>query len=400
MASNALTTRSDSNGKVPAGWHVVSFGDVVRDVKESEKAPLDVGLERYVGLEHIEPENLHLAEWGDLTQADVSFTKMFRKGQVLFGKRRAYQRKVAIAEFDGICSSDILTFEPKGNDLIPALLPFIVQSDAFFAHALGTSSGSLSPRTRWSQLKTFKFPLPPRASQLKIADLLCAATECVKSNRHLVAATESCKWVTLRHALQNGLHDEQTCNTLLGPLPVTWEVARLDEVAEFLDGKRVPLKQKDRAQRQGPYPYYGASGIIDYIDDFIFDEPLILLSEDGFNLVHRNSRIAFKVDGQYWVNNHAHVLRPIGRIHIDLLADYLESISFEPYITGTYQRKINKSSCEGIPIPVPPDEQQRELLRLITSFDDANRASEKRRDTSIALQKRLANSLVTGELDV
>ncbi|MAT16923.1 MAG: hypothetical protein CMJ46_16810 [Planctomyces sp.] len=154
----------------------VKFGDVVRDVKESEKNPLENGLDRYVGLEHIEPENLRLSQWGDLTQDEVSFTKRFRKGQVLFAKRRAYQRKVAVADFDGICSSDILTFEPKGDDLLPELLPYIVQSDAFFDHALGTSSGSLSPRTRWSQLKDFEFPLPPKEEQRRIAEVLEAVS--------------------------------------------------------------------------------------------------------------------------------------------------------------------------------------------------------------------------------
>ncbi len=172
-----------SNGSLPKGWSNVRFGDVVRDVNEAERNPLDAGLERFVGLEHIVPQNLHLKHWGMLADGEISFTKRFRKGQVLFGKRRAYQRKVAVAEFDGICSSDILTFEPKGIALIPELLPFIVQSEGFFAHALGTSSGSLSPRTRWSQLQDYEFPLPPKDEQRRIADILWAADDVVESYR-------------------------------------------------------------------------------------------------------------------------------------------------------------------------------------------------------------------------
>ena len=97
-----------------ADWPLVSFGDVVRNVRETEYDPLAAGLERYVGLEHIEPENLHIKEWG-LVAEGTSFTRRFRKGQVLFGKRRAYQRKVAVAEFDGVCSGDILIFESKDD---------------------------------------------------------------------------------------------------------------------------------------------------------------------------------------------------------------------------------------------------------------------------------------------
>jgi type I restriction enzyme S subunit len=97
------------------------------------------------------------------------------RGQVLFGKRRAYQRKAAVAEFDGICSGDILVFEPASDDLLPELLPFIVQSDGFYERALGTSAGSLSPRTNWKSLAAYEFPLPPRAEQQRIAELLWAA---------------------------------------------------------------------------------------------------------------------------------------------------------------------------------------------------------------------------------
>ncbi len=185
-----------SNGKRPEGWRMVQFGDVVRDVKESERNPLKAGLKRYIGLEHIEPENLHIKEWGDLTQDEVSFTKRFRKGQVLFGKRRAYQRKVAVAEFDGICSSDILTFEPKDESLLPELLPFVVQSDSFFNHALDTSSGSLSPRTRWSQLKDFEFPIPPIGEQRRIVALLREATQAV-------------------HSLENALYEARRCEKII-----------------------------------------------------------------------------------------------------------------------------------------------------------------------------------------
>lgn len=165
----------------PADWPTVRFGNVVKNVTETCRDPEAEGLERYLGLEHLDGGELAIRRWGDLAADDVSFTRRFRKGQVLFGKRRAYQRKVALVEFDGICSSDILTFESKDSSvLLPDLLPFLCQTDAFFDHALGTSAGSLSPRTRWSQLKTFEFPLPPLDEQKRLAELLWAAEEVVR----------------------------------------------------------------------------------------------------------------------------------------------------------------------------------------------------------------------------
>ena len=98
--------------------------------------------------------------------------------------------------------------------------------------------------------------------------------------------------------------------TEVGVIPGDWEVARLDSVIDFLDGRRRPVKDTDRSKMRGDIPYYGASGIVDYVNDFLFDEHLILLGEDGENILSRNCRLAFIVSGKVWVNNHAHVLKP------------------------------------------------------------------------------------------
>ncbi len=158
-----------------SGWKMVKFGDVVQNANLVERDPEANGVEKIVGLEHIDPENLHIRRWNSIEDG-TSFTRKFVPGQTLFGKRRAYQRKVAFAEFEGICSGDILTFEPKDRKvLLPELLPFICQSNAFFDHALGTSAGSLSPRTSWKALQDFEFPLPPLDEQKRITEILWAA---------------------------------------------------------------------------------------------------------------------------------------------------------------------------------------------------------------------------------
>jgi len=159
---------------------MVRFGDVVKNVNSVERGPEAAGIERIVGLDHLDPGNLHIRRW-DTPGKGTSFTRKFTPGQTLFGKRRAYQRKVAYAEFEGICSGDILTFEPKDkNTLLPELLSFICQTNAFFEHALGTSAGSLSPRTNWGALSEFEFALPPIEEQKCIAEILWATDEVEK----------------------------------------------------------------------------------------------------------------------------------------------------------------------------------------------------------------------------
>lgn len=161
-------------------WTKVKLGDVVREVRETVKDPVAEGIERIVGLEHLEPESLHIRTWGSLTDG-TTFTKVFRKGQVLFGRRRAYLRKAALATFDGICSGDITVLEAK-KGLLPELLPFLIQNDKFFDLAVKNSAGSLSPRAKFADFADYEFLLPPIDQQEQIADLLWAGDEMVQKN--------------------------------------------------------------------------------------------------------------------------------------------------------------------------------------------------------------------------
>lgn len=160
------------------GWSRVKFGDVVRNVSESVADPRDAGLERAVGLEHLDPGELGIVRWAS-TDDGLTFTRRFRAGQLLYGRRRVYQRKSAIPDFEGVCSGDIYVLEPIGDALLPDLLPFIVQSEAFQDHALRTSAGSLSPRTKWIDLAKYEFDLPPTEEQQRIAEFIWAAQNVV-----------------------------------------------------------------------------------------------------------------------------------------------------------------------------------------------------------------------------
>ncbi|MHB8926569.1 MAG: N-6 DNA methylase [Bacillota bacterium] len=162
--------------KGKANWPLVRFGDVVENVNETEPDPAGAGLERFIGLEHIEPGSLHVREWGNVADG-TTFTRRCRPGQVLFGKRRAYQRKVAAAEFDAVVSGDIYVLSPKDERLLRELLPFLCLTERFYQRAVDTSAGSLSPRTNWSSLAGFEFRLPPVEQQRRIAEMLWAVDE-------------------------------------------------------------------------------------------------------------------------------------------------------------------------------------------------------------------------------
>lgn len=169
-----------------AGWTRVAFGDVVRLSKARVADPEAAGIERVVGLEHIEPGDLRIRRWGDVADG-TTFTTLFKPGQVLFGKRRAYQRKVAVTDFEGVCSGDIYVLEPANDRLMPELLPFLCQTDAFFDHAVGTSAGSLSPRTNWTSLASFEFLLPPIQEQARLVEVMSAGRSATEATANLLS---------------------------------------------------------------------------------------------------------------------------------------------------------------------------------------------------------------------
>lgn len=164
----------------------VKLGDVAIEHKETCKGSKD-GYP-ILGLEHLVPEEVTLTAWDE--GGDNTFTKMFRKGNVLFGRRRAYLKKAAVAPFDGICSGDITVIEAIPDRILPELLPFIIQNDALFDFAVGKSAGSLSPRVKWEHLRNYEFELPDMDKQRELAELLWAMDATKKSYQKLIAATD------------------------------------------------------------------------------------------------------------------------------------------------------------------------------------------------------------------
>ena len=186
--------------------------------------------------------------------------------------------------------------------------------------------------------------------------------------------------------------------TEVGGIPEDWEVQKLGSIATFLDGMRRPVKSSDRARMKGSIPYYGASGVVDYVDNYIFDEELVLLGEDGENILSRNLPLAFRISGKTWVNNHAHVIRPNPGISIGFLTEYLDSLNYESLNSGTAQPKLNQQNCLQIPVALPSStDEQRAIATALSDvdalLDGLDRLIAKKRD----LKQASMQQLLTGE---
>lgn len=176
------------NKNSKSGWKVWRFDQMATNVNARIDNPSESGMTHYVGLEHLDADSLKIRRWG--TPSDVEATKlMFKTGDIIFGRRRAYQRKLGVAEFDGICSAHAMVLRAKPDVVIPEFLPFFMQSDIFMNRAVEISVGSLSPTINWKTMAVQEFALPPIEEQLRIVELL---REIERNSDDLISLVERC----------------------------------------------------------------------------------------------------------------------------------------------------------------------------------------------------------------
>lgn len=353
-------------------WRAVKFGDVVVEPKETCKDIVAEGIEHVVGLEHIDTGDLHLRKSATIEE-NTTFSKKFRKGDVLFGRRRAYLKKAAQADFDGICSGDITVFRVK-KELSSALLPFIVNNDKFFDYAVKHSAGGLSPRVKFKDLANYEFLLPPKAEQARLAELLWAMDGVIEKEKIVLERIEKLK----KSKLKDVFNKEKCAKR------------QISTISESLDNRRIPIKSSIRTS--GKYPYYGASGIVDYVSDFIFDEEILLISEDGENLISRNLPIAYSVDEKCWVNNHAHVLK-VTKASRYLVKEYFNFTDISDFIASGTRPKLNKGVLMEMPIYLPFEENEIKCEKELLAVDSSKLDCSKRIRISQSLQKSLINQI-------
>lgn len=188
----------------------------------------------------------------------------------------------------------------------------------------------------------------------------------------------------------------------LPEIPDEWRYCKFDDVLINRDSERIPVSVADRKKLDKIFDYYGASGVIDKIDKYLFDEKLLLIGEDGANLLSRSTPIAFIAEGKYWVNNHAHVLQASEHLILEYAEIVINSMSLVPYVTGAAQPKLSQNMMNRIPIPIPPIEEQRRIVeKLHASFDLLNQIDnlqEQYNDDLDALKSKIIDAGIQGKI--
>ena len=291
----------------------------------------------------------------------------------------------------GIVSPLYLCFRAK-KEINPSFFEWYFRSSAWHRYVyMSGDSGARHDRVSIKDDTFFAMPinLPSAHEQEHIASFLERIDQRIEKQRALVESLKKYKRGVVKAILSKRIRfaDDR------GNYYPEWSECTLQEVVDFLDGQRKPLESADRAKRQGKYPYYGASGIIDYIDDYIFDEPLLLLGEDGANIINRSSPLCFIATGKYWVNNHAHVMRPRKGQNIKFICELLESLDYTRYNTGTAQPKLNQEKCRQIALHLPTYEEQCHIAEFLSLVEQKSIHAQTELDSLLRTKNALMQQL-------
>lgn len=355
--------------------------------------PADTDLERYVGLEHLDPESLKLRRWG--SPADVIGQKLkFWKGDIIYGKRRAYQRKLAVADFDGICSAHAMVLRAKQDVILPELLPFFLQSEIFHQRAMEISVGSLSPTINWSALAKQEFPLPPVDEQRRIADLLWAADDSITEYTNAIASLEKLKiayWQEIK------LKDK-------------YPLVRLREVAEIATGS-TPHRGTAEYWKDGIIPWLPTQKVNEKIirqaDEFITEKAF---KECSMKLFPANSiLVALYGEGKTrgsvgyltfdsCVNQAFGAIKPTEKVDGWFLYHWLDNsyVELRGFSQGSSQKNLNAQLLGQFKIPLPDKKEQESISAMLNNFSGRINDIFAHIEILRTLKKNLLTTLITG----
>jgi type I restriction enzyme S subunit len=286
------------------------------------------------------------------------------------------------------------------NDSNPIFVKNLLSSNLYKKQIDILLSGSAINNLKNSDIEGLKFQLPSLKEQEKIADILSTADDKINAIQMQINRAETLKKGLLQKLLSEGIGNSEFKDSELGKIPKSWDITTVGKSSKNFDGQRVPLKSEDRQEIQGDYPYYGAQGIIDYVNDYIFDGEYLLVAEDGENVKGQKYDIAFVVSGKFWVNNHAHILQANDNMDLYFISSILNHINIIKYVTGTGQPKLNKAQLNSIKIPLPPLEEQKQIAEILSTADKKLEVLRAKKEKHETLKKGLLQKLLSGEVRV
>jgi type I restriction enzyme S subunit len=407
---------------LPEGWEVARLGDVVEPRRDLTQPSSD-GKARYVGLEHIDSGNARLSRWGIESEVKSSKSKFFAD-DVLYGKLRPYLDKVALAEWEGLCATDILVFVADKQRALPDFVVHLLHTRAFLNHAIVTTSGTNHPRTSWQALQTFIFALPPLPEQRAIARVLSTLQRAIEAQDKLIAAAHELKRALMRHLFTCGAVPPADAarvplrETEVGAVPEGWRLKRIGELAIHV-GSGVTPRGGAKTYLDRGIPLIRSQNVLMNrlsLDDVAYISTEIhtgmqrsavkpgdvLLNITGASI----GRVAVVPETlkEANVNQHVCCIRLGEEMIPDFLAYYLATEKGQWQITSTQigatRQGLNYQQVRGFQIPMSPRSEQRAVARILSAVDNKIETEEKRKAALQSLFKTMLHQLMTGQVRV
>ena len=341
--------------------------------------------------------------------------KVCRPDDIVVNTMWAWMAAIGVSSHVGIVSPAYGVYRPrKMSQFEPTYLDYLLRTETYRAEYVRSSRGITTSRLQLYPPDFLKIPFaqPPIEEQRLIVRFLvwqgAQSARLIRAKQKLIKLLEEQKHSIIHRAVTRGLDPSVRFKPSgvewLGEIPEHWAVSRIKNELQCLNRQRVPLSSTERgAMIKREYDYYGASGVIDKVENFIFADDLLLIAEDGANLVLRNLPLAIIARGKFWVNNHAHILKP-KRGNLEFFASLLETLNFLPWISGAAQPKLTQDRLMAITIPVPPPEEQDRIVMAMSRETSEIRGAIDRTKREISLvaeyRIRMIADVVTGKLDV
>lgn len=382
----ALVPAEEQPYEVPENWVWVRLGSLLKEIKNGTTIKQDKSGNGFsvTRIESLQNQTIDLMRVGTILETEkIKETDWYKSGDITLSHINSIEHvgKTALI-------TDAMLPLVHGMNLLRLRFFEIYTPDLFQLYSqtyqykneirsrinMAVNQVSINQK----QLSSLEIPLPPLSEQQRIVErieeLFAKLDEAKERLQEVVDSFAVRKAAILHKAftgeltqqwrLENGVRDE------------SWEEKKLSEITENQDSKRIPLSKSQRDNMNRIYDYYGASGIIDKVDDYIFEGKKLLIGEDGANLVTRSKDIAFIADGKYWVNNHAHILDVKDTVLLMYLCNYINNMDLIPYVTGSAQPKLTQAKMNNIKIFLPTLPEQHEIVRLIDDLLARERAAQ------------------------
>ena len=390
-------------GAIPHEWEISKIGSLyaLRNQKVSDKdyQPLSVTMSGVV------PQLATAAKTDDGDNR-----KLVRIGDFVINSRSDRRGSCGISQYDGSVSLINTILTPRG-EMHPGYYNWLFHTTSFADEFYKWGHGIVDDlwTTRWQEMKRILVPVPPYKTQNQIALFLeehCSRINAVISEaKASIEEYKSWKASLIFEAVTKGLDPDVEMKDSgvewIGKMPTHWLLSRVKNETKNLDYLREPISAENRDNKLGLYDYYGASGVIDKIDDYNVDDTVLLIGEDGANLRMRNLPLVYRASGKFWVNNHAHILKVNEKNNYSYMAYLLEAGDYTTYITGAAQPKLSQFNLMRFPIPIAPRPEQDAIEEYLNKKVEEIESLIEEKESLIAdlesYKKSLIFEVVTGK---